>query len=391
MGTLTDRARGRLKSDGEKARQALEALHDSLDLDPLLRLLARAEELEAVSTDLGFYTGLPETPYRVQWSWDVESRNVSFRFVSTRFEAVGKWVRWSDSSPASDCILDLARELERLGHFRDSVDLDAMVISGASDVLKYVDRRAHGSEVSGVVFAPNPNWAVTEYGVEAQERAYFVHHTRLDETDWIHHVGEKTWVDRDEFAAVMGAAREIFDIPLIPRDGAGKRDTSESEAAGSDEDTGGKPRVFIASSVEGIAIAEALQQLLDYDAEVRVWHQGAFSSHMRTTIEDLVRISNEHEYGVFVASPDDISLVRGSADEKARDNVIFELGLFVGALGRDRCFIVAPRGSQLVLPTDLAGISPLDFDPDRSDGDLVPALGPTATKIKKVIKARSAH
>jgi hypothetical protein len=63
-----------------------------------------------------------------------------------------------------------------------------------------------------------------------------------------------------------------------------------------------------------------------------------------------------------------------------RDNVIFELGLFMGRLGKQRCFFVVPRGKQrLRLPTDLLGVTPADYNDGTAN--LRAALGPATTKI----------
>jgi hypothetical protein len=62
------------------------------------------------------------------------------------------------------------------------------------------------------------------------------------------------------------------------------------------------------------------------------------------------------------------------------------LGLFVGVLGRRNSFILLPRGSEdLHLPSDLAGVVPLEYDPHRQDGNLNAAVGPACNKIKKML------
>jgi predicted nucleotide-binding protein len=56
-----------------------------------------------------------------------------------------------------------------------------------------------------------------------------------------------------------------------------------------------------------------------------------------------------------------------------RDNVILELGLFVGAMGRERVFIVQPEviGEQkFKIPSDLFGINPVLFQKSDSKESL---------------------
>lgn len=66
---------------------------------------------------------------------------------------------------------------------------------------------------------------------------------------------------------------------------------------------------------------------------------------------------------------------------------MFEMGLFVGRLGRDRNFIVLPRGQEnsLHLPTDILGLATALYDPVRQDGSYPAALGPACNKIKRAI------
>jgi Predicted nucleotide-binding protein containing TIR-like domain len=59
--------------------------------------------------------------------------------------------------------------------------------------------------------------------------------------------------------------------------------------------------------------------------------------------------------------------------------VIFEAGLFIGALGRQSTFLVSCREDQVELPTDLAGITPAQYN--RRD-DVQAAIGPAATAIR---------
>lgn len=133
-------------------------------------------------------------------------------------------------------------------------------------------------------------------------------------------------------------------------------------------------------------VAYALQKNLEYEADPTVWDQGVFRP-MGQTLSDVTVETQSTDFAVFVFAPDDLADIRGERVNVVRDNVLFELGLFIGALGVDRCFIVAPRGSpNLHLPTDLLGISPLTYAADRRDGRLRAALGPSSHEILMVLR-----
>jgi hypothetical protein len=68
-----------------------------------------------------------------------------------------------------------------------------------------------------------------------------------------------------------------------------------------------------------------------------------------------------------------------------RDNVILELGMFIGRLGTERSFIIRPhRSNELHLPSDLAGVNVGYYDPSRKD-NLKSALNSVCQQIKNAI------
>lgn len=147
-----------------------------------------------------------------------------------------------------------------------------------------------------------------------------------------------------------------------------------------------KPRIFIGSSIENIELAYAAQENLEDSAEVTVWDQGIFdlSSY---SLEALLDALEQFDYGLFIFSPDDIVNIRGASRKSVRDNIVFELGLFIGRLGRDRSFIFLPRHvKNLHLPTNLRGVTVAEFEPDRVDKNFRAALGPCCNKVRLKLK-----
>ena len=147
-----------------------------------------------------------------------------------------------------------------------------------------------------------------------------------------------------------------------------------------------KPKMFIGSSVESLDIAYAIQENLEHNVEITVWTQDVFDL-TNYTLDSLLNALNEFDYALFVLTPDDIAKIRKNEQQIIRDNVIFELGLFIGRLGKERIFLVKPRGHEdFHLPTDLLGLTPAEFDPNRDDKNLNAALGPACNKIRKVVQ-----
>lgn len=147
---------------------------------------------------------------------------------------------------------------------------------------------------------------------------------------------------------------------------------------------GRKPKVFIGSSSESLRIAQAVISNLDHTCELSIWTQGTFDLS-DTTTNSLVNKAKSVDFSIFIFSPDDLSTIREEHKKVVRDNVIFELGLFIGTIGLDRCYIVKPRKIDLHLPTDLVGITTTDYESGRVDGDIESALVYPCTQIQKEI------
>jgi hypothetical protein len=142
------------------------------------------------------------------------------------------------------------------------------------------------------------------------------------------------------------------------------------------------PSLFIASSTESLDYGYALQKCLSPQVEATVWNQGIFELS-RTSLASLTQALERFSYACFLLTPDDVTSLRSSTAPTPRDNVIFELGLFIGRLGPDRCFLILPRTNEPIhLPTDLLGVTVSFFNPRRSDANLEAALGPVSFDLR---------
>jgi hypothetical protein len=147
-----------------------------------------------------------------------------------------------------------------------------------------------------------------------------------------------------------------------------------------------KPALFVGCSSESLDVAYAAQKNLEDVAEVVVWTQGIFKL-TKSYLESLLEALEDTAFGLFIFGPDDVIKIRGIERPTTRDNVVFELGLFIGRLGRDRSFILMPKESpDFHLLTDLLGISTATFQPPARTDRLQAALGPACHDIRAAIR-----
>ena len=94
----------------------------------------------------------------------------------------------------------------------------------------------------------------------------------------------------------------------------------------------------------------------------RVWDERLFRQG-ESTFDGLLRITREEvEFGVFVWGASDVLINANQPVAAPRDNVVFETGLFLGALGKDRTFMVVDQEIEIKIPTDFNGITRAYYD-----------------------------
>ena len=129
-----------------------------------------------------------------------------------------------------------------------------------------------------------------------------------------------------------------------------------------------KPRIFLGSSGKQAKLLQAITRGLKDIADVEPWTT-TFNPG-RSTLDRLVELSQEVDFAAFVFAQDDWTKTDASQSGQAspRDNVVFEAGLFGGALGIRRTFILHANDSKL--PTDLLGLTSVRYDPGTSAAEV---------------------
>lgn len=141
-----------------------------------------------------------------------------------------------------------------------------------------------------------------------------------------------------------------------------------------------KPKIFIGSSEAGYQTAEKVKSYLLNVGDCFLWKERDVWEPNRSTFDNLLRMGSYFDFGVFVATADDLTLTNDNLVIEPRDNVILEMSLFLGSMGRDKSFLLVEKGIKL--PSDFSGIYMPRFD--KADDDSIKnACEEYATRIEE--------
>jgi predicted nucleotide-binding protein len=152
-----------------------------------------------------------------------------------------------------------------------------------------------------------------------------------------------------------------------------------------------RPIVFVGSSSEARNIAQTFCTVLSDTADIMPWWLSPEFGVMQNTLDSLIKAADKYDFGLFVFAPDDMIESRGQKEMSTRDNVLFELGLFLGRLGADRTFAVIQGAQskidQIKIPSDLLGIHIPRYT-YLSDSGLIASVNNAAVSIREAIQRR---
>ncbi|MGD9853089.1 MAG: TIR domain-containing protein [Nitrospirales bacterium] len=136
-------------------------------------------------------------------------------------------------------------------------------------------------------------------------------------------------------------------------------------------------RIFIGSSSESLPVARDIEQEFACDPfDISLWTDDEVFRLSKTYIESLEQAALQNDFAILMFQGEDTVESRRKKQLAPRDNVIFEAGLFMGRLGRERTILVTPQGLDIKIPSDLLGLKQVSFSsPDK--------LRPVANIIRK--------
>lgn len=148
------------------------------------------------------------------------------------------------------------------------------------------------------------------------------------------------------------------------------------------------PHMFLACASESLTVAKSIQAYFKgKEVVVEVWTDNIFKPS-KGTMESLEEKLFSVDFSVAIFSADDKIESRGKEKLAPRDNTVFELGLFAGAIGRERSFFAVPKGVDIKIPSDLAGITSLRFGLPKEEGAEPDVADACAQIEERILKLR---
>jgi predicted nucleotide-binding protein len=120
--------------------------------------------------------------------------------------------------------------------------------------------------------------------------------------------------------------------------------------------------VFVVHGHDTAALESAARFLEKLGLRAIILHEQASGGK---TIVEKIEAHSDVSFAVVLLTPDDVGAVATmptSLQSRARQNVILELGYFIGRLGRER--VCALKRGDLALPSDVVGVVFVPMDAD---------------------------
>ncbi len=161
-----------------------------------------------------------------------------------------------------------------------------------------------------------------------------------------------------ETCTVQGRDKATLESILGPLVGKGRKRAARQSSTGTSAAAPGKPKkVFVVYGHDKSALTEADAMLRRWGLDPQILDK--LPSHGNTIIEKLEHYQDGVEWAIVLLTPDDLghrALDPSSAAPRPRQNVVLEMGMLLGKLGRTRvAMLYRVSEPEMELPSDIQG------------------------------------
>lgn len=121
-------------------------------------------------------------------------------------------------------------------------------------------------------------------------------------------------------------------------------------------------KVFVVYGHDTNARTQLEAMLRRWDLEPLILDQ--LISSGQTVIEKLEEYTQQANFGIVLATPDDIGYPKDDESKKqfrVRQNVVLELGMLLSRIGREKVAILLSQAEHMEKPSDIAGLIYIPF------------------------------
>lgn len=121
-------------------------------------------------------------------------------------------------------------------------------------------------------------------------------------------------------------------------------------------------KAFVVYGHDHNARTQLEAMLRRWDIEPLILDQ--IASAGQTIIEKLEETIDQADFGIVLATPDDIGYKQGDEENKrfrVRQNVILEMGMLLAKLGRNKVAILLSQSQNMESPSDISGLIYIPF------------------------------
>ena len=137
------------------------------------------------------------------------------------------------------------------------------------------------------------------------------------------------------------------------------------------EKTSINKKVFVVYGHDGNARTQLEAMLRRWELEPLILDQ--LVSAGQTVIEKLEEYTSQVNFGIVLATPDDIGYAKEDEAKKkyrVRQNVVLELGMLLSKIGRERVAILLSQAEDMESPSDILGLLYMPFKDNVEEAKL---------------------